>query len=129
MFVALRKRSSAARANARATLGGAMSVDVTLYAEGMAEDVDATLLKLAEALGNEGTVWVKEDFPREGGHDAEPREGGHDAEHEQVQLHFEAEVYEADRRADAHPRVIEAVKQVDPEFVVIKGGDIFNRTL
>jgi hypothetical protein len=97
-----------------------MSVDVTLYAEGMAEDVDATLRKLAEALGNEGTVWVKEDFPRE---------GGHDAEHEQVQLHFEAEVYEADRRADAHPRVIEAVKQVDPEFAVIKGGDIFNRAL
>jgi hypothetical protein len=129
VLVALRKRSSAARANARATLGGALSVDVTLDAEGMAEDVDATLRKLAEALGTEGTVWVKQDFPREGGHDAEPREGGHDAEHEQVQLHFEAEVSEADGRADAHARVIEAVKQVDPEFAVIKGGDIFNRAL
>jgi hypothetical protein len=45
------------------------------------------------------------------------------------QLHFEAEVSEADGRADAHARVIEAVKQVDPEFAVIKGGDIFNRAL
>jgi hypothetical protein len=96
---------------------------VSLVLEGMVQNVDHAIQRLAEAVRQtegKGAVWVPDDFPPT---------GGHDVEYEQTSLWIEVEVFDAERRVEAINRVLGLVKEIDPDRELVKGGDIRKRVV
>jgi hypothetical protein len=97
-----------------------------LCATGMRRDVQSVLGDFADALGEDATVWVPK-YEHPAPIDTPP--WANKPQFQDVELYFDVEVHGTDQLGGARSRVIEALKQVDPEGETIKHGNSYAREL
>ena len=97
-----------------------------LCATGMRRDVQAALGGLADALGEDATVWVPK-YEHPAPVDTPP--WATKPQFQDVEVFFDVEVHGVHQLGDARARVIDALKRIDPEGETIKHGNSYAREL